>query len=582
MAGVGSTARRWLELAVVLIVVTVFAGSAAAWLIAPSSVEQVESVLGSMQAAVLFAAAGLGLLSGRWAARTSAGFAFATLVVLAFAGITSATSLRQSGFGPVVYTAGAALAVALLLGAAAAPEVTDAASFRRLLDRDGGPVALLAVAALTPVVDAVLLAGMTMPLPARMILSALVAGACLIAGTTLLRLDRPRLGWLPAVLLGVAAAAVVCAFVGVWSGFLLVTLALEALAAAFALAGAVIGVRRALVGTTDGMTSMLQDLGVMRDQDSKRRAEEVERLHEVRSVLAGLQAATGSLRKYEDSLDPGVRRRLQDAVGEELTRLNRLIDPDTPEVTQELDLEAALMSVVVAAREQGMVVTTDLGHVLVAGRAIDIATLVSDLLVNARVHAPGSAVRLTAHVDGEMATLQVRNWGPRLLATEVEHVFERSFRGTGPIAQGVPGSGLGLYTARKLARQMQGDLTVQSPAGGGCCFVVTLPAARGGDHGSAARGGDHGPASPQQVDQGLEAPDVQQLHHDTAQHHLEPSQHNDWPIDGSQLVNGMARNDFDVPPDTCDQDSSQRTPGQVRKKLASKRVRTRQRHGGPR
>jgi hypothetical protein len=159
------------------------------------------------------------------------------------------------------------------------------------------------------------------------------------------------------------------------------------------------------------------------------------------------------------------------------------------------------------------------------------------------------------------------------LATEVEHVFERNFRGTGPIAQGVPGSGLGLYTARKLARQMQGDLTVQSPAGGGCCFVVTLPAARGGDHGTA---------SPQQVDQGLEAPDVQQLHHDTAQHHLEPSQHNDWPIDGSQLVNGIARNDFDVPPDTSDQDGSQRTPGQLRKKFASKRVRTRQRHGGPR
>jgi signal transduction histidine kinase len=454
------------------------------------------------------------------------------------------------------------------------------------------------VAALSPVVDAVLLAGMTMPLPARMILSALVAGGCFIAGAQLLRLDRPRLGWLPAVLLGVAAAAVFCAFVGVWSGFLLVTLALEALAGAFALAGAVIGVRRALVGTTDGMTSMLQDLGVMRDQDSKRRAEEVERLHEVRSVLAGLQAATNSLRKYEDSLDPGVRRRLQDAVGDELTRLNRLIDPDTPEVTEELDLEAALASVVVAAREQGMVVTTDLGHVLVRGRAIDIATLVSDLLVNARVHAPGSAVRLTAHVDGEMATLEVRNWGPRLLATEVEHVFDRNFRGTGAVAQGVPGSGLGLYTARKLARQMQGDLIVQSPVGGGCCFVVTLPAVLNGDHGLPslqqvdhgleahgleAHGLEaHGPEAHGPEAQGLEALDVQQLHHDTAQHHLGPSQHNNWPIDGSQLVNGMARSDFDVPPGTSDQDGSQRTAGQFRKKFASKRVQTRQRHGGPR
>jgi signal transduction histidine kinase len=573
MARVGSTARRWLELAVVLIVVTVVAGCAVPWLIAPSSVDQVESVLRSMQAAILFVAAGLGLLSGRWAARTSAGFACATLVVLAFAGITSATSLGQTGFGPVMYTAGAALAVALLLAAAAAPEVTDAASFRQLLTRDSGPVALLAVAALTPVVEAVLVAGMTMPLPARIILSALVAGGCFIAGAQLLRLDRPRLGWLPAVLLGVAVAAVVCAFVGVWSGFLLITLALDALAGTFALVGAVVGVRRALTSTTDGMTSMLQDLGVMRDADSKRRAEEVERLHEVRSVLAGLHAATGSLRKYEDSLDPGVRRRLQDAVGDELTRLNRLIDPDTPEVTEELDLEAALMSVVVAEREQGLVVTTDLGHVVVRGRATDIATLVSDLLVNARIHAPGSAVRLTAHVDGEMVTLEVRNWGPRLSAMEAEHVFERAYRGTGPIAQGVPGSGLGLYTARKLAREMHGDLIVQSPAGGGCCFVVTLPAARGGDHGAP---------SLQQVDHGLEAVNVHHLQHDAPQHLRLPSQHTNLPIDRSQLIQIIAGNEVDIHRHASDQDSSQRTPGRLRKKLASTRRRTRRRQGGPR
>jgi two-component system OmpR family sensor kinase len=117
----------------------------------------------------------------------------------------------------------------------------------------------------------------------------------------------------------------------------------------------------------------------------------------------------------------------------------------------------------------------------VNGSAAEIATLVSDLLVNARVHAPGSAVRLTARVEGDVVSLSVRDWGPGLLPHEAAHIFERSFRGARSLADGVPGSGLGLHTARRLARQMHGDLQVRTPPGGGCCFVATLPVASGAD-----------------------------------------------------------------------------------------------------
>lgn len=54
--------------------------------------------------------------------------------------------------------------------------------------------------ALTPVVDAVLMAALGMPVPVLMTLSAAVAAAWLVAGAQLLQLNRPRLAWLPAVL----------------------------------------------------------------------------------------------------------------------------------------------------------------------------------------------------------------------------------------------------------------------------------------------------------------------------------------------------------------------------------------------
>jgi signal transduction histidine kinase len=458
------------------IVLVLVAGSALAWLIPPAGTDQTEAVLTHLQAAIMFGAASLGLLSGHWSARTSVGFACAALLVLAFTGAVSGAA-GQTGVGPIFSTGGAALAVVLLLGAAAAPEVNNGESFRRLLNRESGPTALLALVALTPVVDAVLVAGIAMPTPVRLALSALFAAGWLVGGALVLRLDQPRLKWLPAVLVILSVEAVIRAFVGHWSGALLVAVALKALAGGFALIGAAMAARVALVSTTDGMTSMLQDLTAMQDEDSRRRADESERLHEVRSVLAGLHAATGSLRKYEDSIDPEVRRRLEAAVGAELDRLNHLIDPSIHDVTAELDLTDVITPVVLAEREQGLVIATDLADVTVQGSAAEIATLVSDLLVNARVHAPGSPVRLTTRVEGNRVTLAVRDWGPGLPSAEYKQVFERSYRGTQSIAAGIPGSGLGLHTARRLARQMQGDLEVRTPVGGGCCFVATFPRA---------------------------------------------------------------------------------------------------------
>ena len=474
---VRTTARRRLALAVLVAAGVAVASGAVPWLFPYANVAPVESGLEHVQAATLFGAASLGLLSGRWAARTSFGFTCAALLVLAIAGAVSGTTVGQSGLAPVMATSGAALAVILLLAAAAAPEVTDAVSLRQLVTREASPMALLALVAFTPVIDAVLMAGRLVPLPLRMVVSALVAAGWLVTAIYVFRLGRPRLLWLPPVLIILSAEALVRAFVGVWPGSLLVALGLESMAGILALVGAAMAARTAFVTTSDGMTSMLQDLSAMQDEDSRRRADEVERLHEVRSVLAGLRAATGSLRKYEDSLEPGVRRRLEEAVGAELIRLNQLIDPSTPEVADELDLGAVVMPVVVAMRAQGLVVTTDLPDLCVRGTATEVATLVSDLLVNARVHAPGSAVRLSARFDGAVVALVVRDWGPGLSATEAEHVFERSYRGARTIAAGVPGSGLGLYNARRLARRMHGDLHVRFPAGGGSRFVVTLPVA---------------------------------------------------------------------------------------------------------
>src|ERR1019366_880310 len=127
---------------------------------------------------------------------------------------------------------------------------------------------------LTPVVAARLVAGMTMPAVARMMLSALIAAGWLAVAIKVLSFDRPQLKWLPGVLVILAVEAVVRAFGGMWPASLLIAIGLKALAGSFALVGAGMAARVALVTTTNGMTSMLQDLSAMQDEDSRRRAEE--------------------------------------------------------------------------------------------------------------------------------------------------------------------------------------------------------------------------------------------------------------------------------------------------------------------
>jgi signal transduction histidine kinase len=75
--------------------------------------------------------------------------------------------------------------------------------------------------------------------------------------------------------------------------------------------------------------------------------------------------------------------------------------------------------------------------------------------------------------------LCLRDFGPGLSGPEAELAFEPYRRGPGARGEGL---GLGLPTARSLVRALGGELRLESPGGGGCLFVIELPApARGAE-----------------------------------------------------------------------------------------------------
>lgn len=111
--------------------------------------------------------------------------------------------------------------------------------------------------------------------------------------------------------------------------------------------------------------------------------------------------------------------------------------------------------------------------------------IVLNLLDNAiKYAASGGVVEIEAASAGGRAAIRVLDRGPGVSAALRERVFEKFFRADDSLASGVQGCGLGLSIARRLARDMGGDLVCRARDGGGACFETTLPAG-----GPAAEGG---------------------------------------------------------------------------------------------
>jgi signal transduction histidine kinase len=76
--------------------------------------------------------------------------------------------------------------------------------------------------------------------------------------------------------------------------------------------------------------------------------------------------------------------------------------------------------------------------------------------------------------DGFAVT--VSDHGPGLDASEIDHVFERFYRGRHAQST-TPGTGMGLAITRGLLNAIDGRVWAENAAGGGARFSMTVPGA---------------------------------------------------------------------------------------------------------
>jgi signal transduction histidine kinase len=171
------------------------------------------------------------------------------------------------------------------------------------------------------------------------------------------------------------------------------------------------------------------------------------------------------------------------ALVDDLADLQIIEQPDLAAIRYPVDLAdvarraASLLSV--RAGERNIAIerpgpAETLPALAVQRRTLQIAV---NLIGNAVHYSPeGATVSVRCERQSGRAVLSVTDQGKGIADRDQQRIFEK-FERVDPDEPG--GTGLGLYIARRLARAMNGDLIVESAAGEGARFILTLPAADG-------------------------------------------------------------------------------------------------------
>ncbi|YAL82986.1 ATP-binding protein [Dermacoccaceae bacterium W4C1] len=206
--------------------------------------------------------------------------------------------------------------------------------------------------------------------------------------------------------------------------------------------------------------------------------------HDLRTPLAGIKAAIGSLRSDAVTFSPQDEAELEEAIEDSADRLESLIDnlldasrlavgalvahPRTVDLGEAIPLAAASCS----APDRVVWKVADPARYAVADPGL-LDRVIGNLLENAlRHHRGGTPIRIDASALQDRVEIRVVDNGPGIPVAAREDVF-RPFQRYGDAPEG-DGVGLGLAVARGFTEAMSGSLRLDDTPGGGVTAVLNL------------------------------------------------------------------------------------------------------------
>jgi two-component system sensor histidine kinase KdpD len=257
--------------------------------------------------------------------------------------------------------------------------------------------------------------------------------------------------------------------------------------------------RRLLDALIDQSALAIERVLLGEDVDRAKRAIETDRLrtalltsisHDLKTPLAAILGAAGTLRDLAANLDDRAKADLLATIIDESERLNRFI-ANLLDMTK---LESGAIVPKTALHDLGELVGTALQrtakilaqHSVEVDLAADLPMLELDavlfeqvlfnLLDNASKYAPpGTTVRIQSWRDGNTVYLQVLDQGAGIPPADLEHIFDKFYRAQKG-DQVRAGTGLGLAISRGFIEALNGTIAAANRTDrSGAVFTIKLP-----------------------------------------------------------------------------------------------------------
>ncbi len=213
--------------------------------------------------------------------------------------------------------------------------------------------------------------------------------------------------------------------------------------------------------------------------------------HELRNKLLGITAFSGLLKKnLAEGATEDNKRQLASiqqsalhmtSISDELL-FSKEVGADYFNLKKkQVDLEKAVSDVVILSRQMAETKNITISYEpsahtqKIRTHASGIKVIISNLLENAIKYSPhNSEVSVGCSIiDGVELILTVQDQGQGITEHEKTRIFEQYYRGEEAMNNS-QGTGLGLYSVKRLLDSMGGEITVESKPGYGSLFMILL------------------------------------------------------------------------------------------------------------
>lgn len=217
--------------------------------------------------------------------------------------------------------------------------------------------------------------------------------------------------------------------------------------------------------------------------------------HELRSPLTAIKTSVEVMQSHPERIHPADAKKIE-AMASAAKQMTRLVEDllwlarsdgtilNQPIESRVISLDELLEDLVEFGLPQAEFKNLDLQshisqEIWVKGDASLLQRLFSNLLNNARQYTPsGGKIIVELVAISGWAIVRIQDTGIGLTPEQIQLVFQRFWRADKARTRRSGGLGLGLSIAQTIARQHNGEITVNSQVSRGSCFQVRLPEVR--------------------------------------------------------------------------------------------------------